>query len=451
MTSLSGGDVQELLREHGERIDGLQNLLLDDLPREGRTADGILIDDLFFLRYILSNLNKDDEKIAEKIRFNLEYRASKTGRQRKWLLELGRECADLGVDFHSPVESNTRYHPLEEDISKYLYSAYTGDLQDGEPVSVVRVGMSDLSSLLETHDRDDVVDFLMYEKEKIFRTCDARTRMTGQIVKAVTVMDMADLNPFGKRFSRDFITKCIGKSSNIASKMYPQMQLYTVVINASGSASMLYGLVTSVLPKSAAKKFIKCGVKGSTSGQDAIDCPFIRTYGMDAIPPFLGGRGPTPEALLHPSERDGQVPMTKMRIKARSRKSLKINIEDVGTLVQFESEIDAHHVLVSAEVISATEEHFKMQFHMPPTELRDTNGLVDVKWILQDIGTLVITFDNTFSRLTPKTVWHRIQVIPPSEREGTERSSFWEPTESNYNPFSGITSAVSDYNPCTIM
>jgi len=445
--------VSDLLEEHGERISRLKSSI--DLPDGGITPDGIELDDVFFLRYVLSNKDKEDEKILEKIQFNLDYRMETDSPQSTWLMSLGKEMRSIHGSTYYPVGSPTNHHPLEAAISEHLFSAYTGDLRDGEPVSVVRVGISDLNTLISEHGKDAVTDFLVYEKEKVFRTCDARTRESGSIVKAVTVMDLSDLNPFGKRFSRDFITKCIAKSSSIASKLYPQMQVYTVVINASGSASMLYGLITSVMPKSSADKFIKCGVKGATESNNGALCPFLDMYdGLSAVPAFLGGTGEMPEGLLPPSERDGRVPMSKIKIKARSKRMIKIHIDEAGTEVKFESKVDGHHVIVSAEVISPTRENFNMQFNMPPTQLRDTNDLVSVTWTIPETGNLVVTFDNSFSKLTSKTVWYRITPTPPSANESkvvnygfAGNLLSWEPTEANYNPFSGITS----YSPCSIL
>ena len=60
---------------------------------------------------------------------------------------------------------------------------------------------------------EEVVDWLHYTKEKVWRECDARTRSSRLLTKEISVIDMANFSIFGGD-SRFY--KCLGDASNQA-------------------------------------------------------------------------------------------------------------------------------------------------------------------------------------------------------------------------------------------
>ena len=321
-------------------------------------------------------------------------------------------------------------HPLQEEISHFLLSAYTGDLSDGSPISVVRIGVSDVKTLIAKFGIVDVTDYLVFEKEVVYRLCDERTRETGFIVKAITVIDFAEFSLLGPKFSKSFFT-ALGDSSNKAQSYYPQMQAKTIAINVPTSGKWILSLLKSVMPKSSMDKLVQCGAKGGTATASAKACPFIRRFdGLEAIPPFLGGTGEMPDALVPVQDRgEAKTPMKKLNIKARSVEIVEFEVEEPDSLVSFEAQIEAHHVNLSAKVHPFAEapkvkNPFHFQFHLPKTPLRDTDGLTTAVWEIDDPGTLVIKFDNSFSKVKAKKVSYRVELIEKPEE--AEERSYWD-------------------------
>jgi hypothetical protein len=130
-------------------------------------------------------------------------------------------------------------HPLAAQVRRYQISGKCGTLGNGEPIFVVRLGMCDLRSLMNQYSIDQVAEFLLFEKEIIWRECDAQTRIVGKMVKCVTVIDFAGFSMFGNKSDNRFF-KALGKSSKLSSLYYPQLQIKTVSINTPSYYSMLH-------------------------------------------------------------------------------------------------------------------------------------------------------------------------------------------------------------------
>lgn len=139
-----------------------------------------------------------------------------------------------------------------------------------------------------------------------------------------------------------------------------------------------------------------------------------------------------PDALIPVQDRgEAKTPMKKLNIKARSIEIVEFDVEEPDSLVSFEAQIEAHHVNLSAKVQPFVESpHLKVknpfhfQFHLPKTPLRDTDGLTTAVWEIEDPGTLVIKFDNSFSKVKAKKVSYRVEIIE-KPKEAEERS-YWD-------------------------
>jgi hypothetical protein len=134
-------------------------------------------------------------------------------------------------------------HPLASQVRRFQISGQCGSLGNGEPVFVVRLGMCDLRALMNQYSIDQVAEFLLFEKERIWRECDKQTRIVGKLVKCVTVIDFAGFSMFGNKSDNRFF-KALGKSSKLSSLYYPQLQIKTVSINTPSYYSMVHKVRT---------------------------------------------------------------------------------------------------------------------------------------------------------------------------------------------------------------
>eukprot|EP00924_Labyrinthula_sp_SR-Ha-C_P003288 maker-scaffold_15-snap-gene-5.56-mRNA-1 protein AED:0.15 eAED:0.19 QI:0/0/0/0.75/1/1/4/0/582 len=575
--------VDVLIDKHFESIRELRNACAEFLNNESQTIDGVILDDLFFLRYVLSNKGKEVTKIAEKVRFNLEFRRSENCPE--WMnsflevsasLDLPRFTKSsldmnlLPVVFHEPERENenneklqkkpSRFtfspksvrkaknpmfsepatnklkskssikkklfspskkrlrspkpssppnslsspssaqltstdtppstpktpnpislkanytddpflaitHPKQDKITELLLSGYSGDFSSGFPVNIVRIGLSSLSTLTATFSKEDIASFLAFEKEKLFRLVDRRTRTSGKLVKVITVLDFTKFSLLSRQFSKAFLSN-LGESSSLASKLYPQLQAKTCIVNSNGANAIL-SLIRKTMSKGSADKLAVCSAKSSMFKVPgaANACPFVnKMEGVDSLPTFLGGNLHPPNYLIPLKDRNNveEVPsptrLERLKVKKGKMTEIKVDILEAGTEVLFQGSIDSHHLLISAKLLKpfsgtprgsprgGDQEAFEESesgFSFGPREIRDRLGEFKVSWVVPEEGTLVIYLDNRFSKLKSKKVTYSIEVKPPQEGEN---SGSW--FQQNFKGFLQWDTDDNDDGTCSIM
>jgi hypothetical protein len=95
----------------------------------------------------------------------------------------------------------------------------------GEPLYIVRAGVSNPGAVMNLLTHEQMVEFLMFSREEAFIQCDAETRRRRVVVKMVSVIHMEHA---GAGFDRRF-GQCLGASSKIGEFAYPQSLLKTVL------------------------------------------------------------------------------------------------------------------------------------------------------------------------------------------------------------------------------
>lgn len=130
----------------------------------------------------------------------------------------------------------------------------------------------------------DLVDWLNWLNEFGFRECDRVTRATGRLTKLIRVNDMMNASLLQ---DRGFFS-AVGKSSKIATFVWPQLVEKNVILNAPSLISMVIKLASTFLSPSTMSKVALC--RGNTLNGSLDDCPFAsRRFHRDDLPTFMGG------------------------------------------------------------------------------------------------------------------------------------------------------------------
>jgi len=162
-------NVKALLIKHRESIDAIKQACAKDLASP--TVGGIVYDDLFIVRYILSRKG-DVEKAIESIRSCIAWRSE----NKDWI-----ERAKAGEKA-----------PKHAEISKLSIGGLYKNTVLGEPLYIVRAGISDPKQLMKKFTPEDVLFWLNWNKEVGFQLCDKRTRASGRITKMFNIVDLRD-------------------------------------------------------------------------------------------------------------------------------------------------------------------------------------------------------------------------------------------------------------------
>jgi hypothetical protein len=164
----STANLDGLLSAHADAITALRTALGSELPVAEKNST--VWDDIWLLRYVLSfdSLAKREESV--------------------------RKCVAWRKDHAEMLSAAAagETHAKHAAIAPYCIASYHfHGSKFAEPVYVVRAGLHDAQKLLSSVSGSDFLDWLMFQKELAFITCDAQTRKQRVLVKGISVIDLS--------------------------------------------------------------------------------------------------------------------------------------------------------------------------------------------------------------------------------------------------------------------
>ena len=382
-------NVDALLSEHASRV----NALLDELAGDAPLGEGE--DEIWALRFVLSHSHpSDDAAAASAARFCRRWRAENAA-----MLEAAREGRPL---------------PPHAAIEALVATAYHGATKRGEPVYVIRAGIANAAVLMATVAEQDVVDWMMYKKEQGFLRCDALTRSTRTLTKLVTVNDLNHVSLLQGTDSK--FQAALGKASKLSERLYPQLLGRAVLVNVPRFMAVLYPLFKVFMSKKTLTKIAIC--PGRTLTEDVSACPFAgRAIDAAALPTFLGGAcrckqgcvGGVPNdqcVVASPASGDGR---TLHVVGPREKHEAFVEV-DAGDKVAWTLEVVERGVEFSAS-LRARDGAGPPVTLVPATKYKAKDGPREGVFTAPAAGTVVATFDNSYSVFNSKTVKYRVAVL----------------------------------------
>jgi hypothetical protein len=392
--------LDALLAEHAPRVRALRDALVAELGA-GRVGDGTEYDDVWMLRFVLSNA--DDAEALSRARQTVEWRESKAE-----MLASARRGERL---------------PRFARIETYVVSDYHGRTKEGAPLYVIRAGLTNTVAMMNANPEDVVVDFLLYRKEIGHLMCDEITRRTRTLTKLVTVNDLNHvslLNGTDRRF-----TAILGKVSKMSEIYYPQLLDRAVLINVPYVFGAIWSLVKLALSSRTRAKVAVCGAADARTG-DVAKCPFAKHLALDTVPSFIGGAcrckggcvGGCPNEQTKPVGAIGSGGacdgMTLATVPARDKVEARVDVDE-GDVVFFairslEGGVNASAVLRERGGVRGGEtvvETFKQKADMDAKE----DAIVASKH-----GTLVFVFSNEHSWYNEKRIAYKFELREKERR-----------------------------------
>lgn len=385
-------DIDVLLVEHAQKIAQLKDMLGAALPH---TAE---YDDIFLLRYVLSNAKRGGLEQAKKSVLT-------TVKWREENAEKLAECRRKGEAENHDV------------FNRFQVTGPCGSLGGMEPFLVIRIGFCNPRGLMNTLTHDQVVEYLTVSKELRFMDCDQLTRRTRKLIKMVTICDATSFRLLDGD-TRFF--KALGEASKLSQDLYPQLLGKTVVINAPKFVRFVWGMLGSFLPKSAIDKIAVCPATGTTlaNAPDASTCPFLRRWSnntdpLATLPDFVGGKLACPAVLQPRQGKSGaEHEVKQVVVNARSCADLRFSVPAGGCTGVWQVLVEDHGICMSAHLWpeGAAGSCGARECVMESTKLKAENGLATGSFALPVAGELIVSFDNTHSLLRSKTLEYHIAV-----------------------------------------
>ena len=377
------------------RIAALLDAVSGEIPLSSSSSDdedAHKYDDIWALRFVLSHPKDADAVVAAKA--NIAWRKEKAE-----MLEAARKGVRL-----------KRFEAIE----RYVAADYHGTTNSGAPMYIIRAGISNTRAMMDSISHDDVMDFMMYRKEIGFVKCDRLTRETRVLVKLVTVNDLNHVSLLAgtdKRFQA-----VLGESSKLSETHYPQLLDRAVLINVPYIFSAIWSVMKSLLSAKTRSKVAIC--PGDTLNSDISKCPFAKLINLNTLPSFLGGQCRCKQGCIcgTPNDQTTLVAVqdsdgtTMANVAARDKLEVYKDV-DPGDKVVWQLEVESQGVEVTVSLREGGVNSGTPLTLVPKFKHKAEQGMKEDMIVAPSKGTLVFTFDNSYSYINSKSIKYRIEAV----------------------------------------
>ena len=388
------GEIDDLMDLHKNHLKELKTRCADVLDLKKYPH----YDDIFCLRYLLSNAkNPNSDK-------GMDLAEAALRRTISWR----EENADLLNDI-----KNGKKVPFDDVWRRYM-GVFRTFLRNKGPINFVIVNHSSTKALMDDHPFEKVKAFCLFTREEDFLICDRLTRETRKLVKTVSVIDMYDMSVFSGDADKRF-AKALGDASNMSTDLYPQFLDKSILVNLPNVFNWVWKILKLFMSERTLAKIVLHPVLGHGASDSVGSLGDLCDVDEDNIPDFLGGKFDTTEALRSTRERkEASVTVT---IPARMSNECRINISEANSMVAYLISVAERNVILSAKIVPLSGPDIVL---FESRKVNATEGTITGNWIAPLAGTLVITFDNTYSMLRSKTVRYCIQVVSNNDTNSLE-------------------------------
>jgi hypothetical protein len=330
----------------------------------------------------------------------------------------------------------------------------------GGPLVLVRGKYGDPAPLLAHFSLDEIKLIFFSFREAQLVINDAKTRETRRLSKSIFLMDMSGAT-MGAMMNRKMrgIQSAV---SAISAKVYPQMMMKLVMLNAPSWISIVMAVMTRLLPVSMTSKIYICQYPAvartattttAESGGIGAD-PFVAQHlNVDALPKFIGGNL---DDSLVPDDISGELyvgmegagAQTKLAVPRGSKVATHCPVcggtEDELVVVEYEISLEARGVYYSAAYVACDEATLaaieaapdasgsaaaekayaaaaragEVVVLAPSVKIDAAKGLVKGEWSLptgtsrapSQFGFVRLAFNNEHSTFRSKSVKYRLAV-----------------------------------------
>lgn len=255
----NGRLISELLAEHKDALAKLKAKLKEDSAVISAAEEE---DDLILIRFLLQAGGDVDEAEA----------TAKRGREDRLKYRTVLEAAGAG----KPLFQDEKVRKKMK-AGRWTYPDPKSE-QALPPLLITRSGFSDLKGLMDECSHEEVTEWFLWNRARIFGDCIRRTKETGRLVCMVSVNDFANLSLLQGREPRLF--KAVGESAKAGEGLFPLLGTKHVMVNTGMVFQALYAAASYFMSQKALDKV------AVISSEEL--CDKIGAKASD-FPDFLGG------------------------------------------------------------------------------------------------------------------------------------------------------------------
>ena len=307
-----------------------------------------------------------------------------------------------------------------EQVQRCLIVDFHGSTKWGEPLYIVRAGLSSPGQLLSSMPQPKLLEWLMFMKELAFLKCDALTREKRLLVKQVALVDLSWVT-LAMATETQF-QQTLGESSKLSERIYPQLLGKQVIFNPPRFMMALFSVIKGVMSPKVLARLGVCPGHGGDAKAAISGCPFAgKRFDPHAVPTFLGGEcrcvhlggciACVPNSCTSPlAGRPAEGAERTVTVHAGSSYDIQLPAKVPGCRLLWQLAVADKGVELSAEVQPEVGPPVTL---MEARKIRKEEGQVSGALALPCAGTVRVRLDNSYSRFTGKTVTYTVTLVQP--------------------------------------
>jgi hypothetical protein len=305
-----------------------------------------------------------------------------------------------------------------EQVQRCLIVDFHGSTRWGEPLYIVRAGLSSPGPLLSQLPQPKLLEWLMYMKELAFLKCDALTREQRVLVKQVALVDLSWVT-LAMATETQF-QQTLGESSKLSERIYPQLLGKQVIFNPPRFMLALFSLFKAVMSPKALARLGVC--PGPGDAKTISGCPFAgQRFDPHAVPSFLGGEcrcvhlggciACVPNSCTSPpAGRPEEGAERTVTVHAGSAHDIQLPAKVPGCRLLWQLAVAEKGVELSVEVQPEVGPPVTL---LEARKIRNDEGQVSGALAVPCAGTVRVRLDNSYSRFTGKKVTYTVTLVQP--------------------------------------
>jgi len=371
-------DIKTVLKKYEAEIAALRKecKVPDDDP---------LVDNLLLYRF-LKGWSFDHAKASSSLTNMLTWRKEKKAN------DVRSKIADLEQD---------KFPHYDNIIKVWPHNIKHGSTKNGQPLSFVLAGKVRPDRMVSLLSKDELLEYQMYQCESNAEIVARLSKTTGKVIRNTKVFDLDGL---GVHFLNKGFVEYFRALTLVSQNNYPEMLGRIYLINVPWAFQTFWRLITPMLYPQTIAKIQVLGSDWKDKLKEAIDEKYL--------PPQHGGTcNECKKGCVVMVDPDAGF--QKVDIGRRDKFELQIKIESKGAIASWEWRVAHYDVNFSVRFIADSDKKEKtVEEAKNYTVQGDTRsgGLT-----ADEPGTLILYWDNTYSLLTGKTVFYRVDVASVSE------------------------------------
>jgi phosphatidylinositol/phosphatidylcholine transfer protein len=294
----------------------------------------------------------------------------------------------------------TEFPHYDRLIKCYPHNIHHKTDKKGQPLSLERIGHTDPAALTKLLTLEQLLEYQFYHLENKAALVARLSRERGVVMRVSKVLDLSGLGIRAlHRQGLSYLQTCI----RMGQDNYPEMLGNLYIINAPWLFKSLWAIVKPWLEPATLEKITVLGADYATVLRERID--------PNDLPDWAGGEcTDCKDGCV--VDIDPDTGMTELPVTAKSVETIKFPIKSEGAHVSWEFRTVSRDIGFRADFISANGDTVSVE---PDTRPQSHKINVRGSYAAPSAGTLQLTFDNTFSRWTGKTVKYKVDIVNKSD------------------------------------